>query len=101
MTQLEQAGRRTTVVTSALVAAAVSAIITISGLLVVPTFTALPGPQADPAREARLDRAVDAGRVWQRQRMAENPAYYEGLHRAEQAGLEWQVRAELTNPHDR
>lgn len=101
MTQLEQAGRRTTVVTSALVAAAVSAIITISGLLIVPTFTALPGPEVDPAREARLDRAVDAGRAWQRQQMAESPVYYEGLHRAEQAGLEWQVRAELTNPHDR
>lgn len=100
MTQLEQAGRRTTVVTSALVAAAVSAIITISGLLIVPTLTALPGPQADQAREARLDRAVDAGRAWQRQRMVQSPAYYEGLHRAERAGLEWQVRSELTNPHD-
>lgn len=101
MTQLELAGRRSTVVTSAIVAAAVSAVITISGLLIVPTFTAAPGPQADPGREARFDRAVDAGRAWQRQGLAENPAYYEGLHRAEQAGLEWQVRAELTNPHDR
>jgi hypothetical protein len=100
MTQLEHTGRRTTVVTSAIVAAAVSVIITISGLLVVPNLTSLPGPQADPGREARLDRAVDAGRAWQRQRMAESPAYYEGLHRAEQAGLEWQVRSELTNPFD-
>lgn len=100
MTQLEHAGRRSTVVTSAIVAAAVSAIITMSGLLIIPTLTAVPGPQADPAREARLDRAVDAGRAWQRQRMIESPAYYEGLHRAEQAGLEWQVRSELTDPFD-
>lgn len=101
MTQLEHAGRRTTVVTSAIVAAAMSATITVSALLIVPAITAAPVSQADSAGEARLDRAVDAGRAWQRQRQAESAAYYAGLHRAEQAGLEWQIRAELTNPHDR
>lgn len=97
MTQLQQAGRRATVVTSALVAALVSAAITISALLVVPALTAMPFP--DAADNARLDRAVDAGRAWQRQRLVESAAYHERLHAAEQAGLEWQLRYELTNPN--
>ncbi|HSK93835.1 MAG TPA: hypothetical protein VLA76_07240 [Candidatus Angelobacter sp.] len=98
MTQLQQAGRRVTVVTSALVAAIVSAAITISALLIVPALTAMPFP--DSVDTARMDRAVDAGRAWQRQRLIESPAYYEGLHAAEQAGLEWELRYELTNPFD-
>jgi hypothetical protein len=100
MTQLQQAGRRTTVVTSAFVAAAVSATITISGLLIVPSLTTAPGAPVDTAQEARLDRAVQSGRAWQKQRMAESPTYYNGLHAAEQAGIEWQNRYELTNPFD-
>lgn len=101
MTQLEHAGRRTTVLTSTIVAAAVSTIITVSGLLVVPSLSAAPAPQTDSASELRLDRAIEAGRAWQRQRLAESPVHYERLHLAEQAGLEWQVRSELTNPNDR
>ena len=97
MTQLEQVGRRSTVVTSAIVAAAVSAIITVSGLLIVPALTAMPFPTSPDT--ARMDRAVDAGRAWQRQRMIESPAHYEGLHAAELAGLEWQLRYEQTNPN--
>jgi hypothetical protein len=97
MTQLQQAGHRTTVVTSAIVAAAVSAAITVSGLLIVPALTAV--QIEDASNQASLDRAVDAGRAWQRQRMIESPAYYTGLHAAEQAGLEWQLRYEQTNPN--
>lgn len=100
MTQLQHAGRRTTVVTSAFVAAAVSAIITISGLLIVPSLTSVSTEQVDATRTARLDAAVDTGRAWQRQRMIESPAYYGRLHAAEQAGLEWQNRYELTRPFD-
>lgn len=98
MTQLEQAGRRATVVTSALVAAIVSAAITISALLLVPAITAM--PLTDAPDTARLDRAVEAGRAWQRQRLIESPAHYEALHAAEMAGLEWQLRYELTSPFD-
>lgn len=96
MTQLEVAGRRTTVVTSAIVAAAVSAAISISGLLLVPVLTA--APINDSPGASRLDRAVEAGRAWQRQRLVESPAYYDRLHRAEQAGLEWQLRYEQSTP---
>lgn len=96
MTQLAQAGRRTTVATSAIVAAAVSAAITISALLIVPALTAVPFDGLDTTG---LDRAVEAGRAWQHQRLIESPAYYEGLHAAEQAGLEWQLRYEQTNPN--
>lgn len=95
MTQLEQVGRRTTVVTSAIVAAAVSAAITVSGLLLVPALTA--APITDTPNAERLDRAVESGRAWQRQRLVESPAYYERLHAVEVAGLEWQLRYELTN----
>ncbi len=92
MTQLQQAGRRTTVVTSAIVAAAVSAAITISGLLL---FTALSAaPISDTPDQARLDRAVAAGRAWEHQRTIESPFHYERLHAAEQAGLEWELRYE-------
>ncbi len=94
MTQLEQAGRRTTVATSAIVAAAVSAAITISALPLIPALTAIPFDSPD---SARVDRAVESGRAWQHQRRVESPAYYEGLHAAEQAGLEWQLRYEQTN----
>ena len=97
MTQLQQAGRRATVVTSAIVAAAVSAAITISGLLIVPALTAV--PITETAQTDRLDRAVDAGLAWQRQRLVESPAYYERFHAAEQAGLAWQLHVELTNPN--
>lgn len=96
MTQLQQAGRRTTVVTSAIVAAAVSAAITISGLLLVPALTAVPFDRPDTAG---LDRAVESGRAWQAQRLIESPAYYERLHAVEMAGLEWQLRYEQTNPN--
>jgi hypothetical protein len=96
MTQLQQAGRRTTVVTSAIVAAAVSAAITVSGLLIVPALSAA---QFDDApSQASLDRAVQSGQAWQRQRLIESPAYYNGLHAAEQAGLEWELRYEQTSP---
>lgn len=98
MTHLEHTNRGSTLVASAIVAASVSAVITVSGLLVVPTLTAAPRAQSDSAPEA--DRSVDAGRAWQRQRLAESPAYYARLHGSEQAGLEWQVRYELTNPNE-
>ena len=99
MTQLEQAGRRTTVVTSAIVAAFVSAAITVSGALIVPAMIASPNSTADAPRSERLDRAVDAGQAWQRQRLVESAAHYNGLHAAEQAGLEWQLRYEQTSPN--
>lgn len=99
MTHLEQAGRRTTVVTSAIVAAAVSAAITISAMLIVPAMTATLGSNDRPAQDASLDRAVDAGRAWQAQRLVESADYYNGLHAAEQAGLGWQLRYEQTNPN--
>lgn len=96
MTQLQQAGRSTTVVTSAIVAAAVSTAITISALLLIPAISAA---SFDSPDTARLDSAVESGRAWQHQRLVESPAYYEGLHAAEQAGLEWQLRYEQTNPN--
>lgn len=97
MTQLQQAGRRPTVVTSAIVAAIVSAIVTVSGLLIVPALTAVSFPPSPDT--ARLERAVDAGRAWQRQRLVESPAYYERLHAVEMAGLGWQLRHEQTTPN--
>ncbi|HEX2884322.1 MAG TPA: hypothetical protein VHQ42_07095 [Candidatus Limnocylindria bacterium] len=96
MTQLQQVDRRTAVVTSALVAALVSAVITISGLLLIPQLTA--APNADTPDTARLDRAVEAGLAWQHQRLVESPAYWERVHAAEQAGLAWQLRYEQIAP---
>lgn len=101
MTQLQQAGRRSMVLTSAIVAATVaatvSAIITVSGLLIVPTLTAVPF-RASPDT-ARMERGVESGIAWQRQRLVESPAYYERLHAVEMAGLAWQLRQEQTNPN--
>ena len=99
MTHLEQAGRRTTVVTSAIVAAAVSAAITISAMLIVPGMTASLGSNDRPAQDASLDRAVESGRAWQAQRLVESADYYNRLHAVEQAGLVWQLNYEQTNPN--
>jgi len=97
MTQLQQAGRRPTVVTSAIVAATVSAIITVSGLLISSTLTAVPFPASPDT--ARMERGVESAIAWQRQRLVESPAYYERLHAVEMAGLAWQLRQEQTNPN--
>ena len=97
MTQLQQAGRRPTVVTSAIVAATVSAIITVSGLLISSTLTAVPFPASPDT--ARMERGVESGIAWQHQRLVENPAHYERLHAVEVAGLAWQLRQEQTNPN--
>jgi hypothetical protein len=98
MTQLQQAGRRSTVLTSAIVAAVVSVAVTISGLLIVPELTRAP-TVTDAGREARLDRAVAAGLAWQDQRQLESVHYRDHQRLIEQAGIEWQLRYELTNPN--
>lgn len=99
MTHLEQAGRRTTVVTSAIVAAAVSAAITVSAMLIVPGMTANLGSNEGPVQNASLDRAVETGRAWQAQRLVESADHYNRLHAAEQAGIGWQLRYEQTSPY--
>jgi hypothetical protein len=66
MTQAQQTLHRPTVLTSAFVAAAIAIAITISGLLVVPSFVGTPASPVDQAREERLDRAEQAGVEWQK-----------------------------------
>lgn len=98
MTQLQQVERRTTVLTSAVVAAVISVVITLSGLLLIPALTGVTTSVTDSPNAASLDRAVDAGRAWERQRQVESAEHYNGVHAAERAGLEWQLRYEQTNP---
>lgn len=96
MTQLQQAGRRTSLVTSAAVAAIAAIAITASALLIIP---ALSPATISPETDARFDRAVEAGQAWQRQRLMESADYHNRMHAVEQAGLEWQLVNELTNPN--
>lgn len=66
MTQLQQAERRTTVLTSALVAAVIAIAITVSGMLIAPSFVQQPSSNAgDVTRDERLDRAEAGGLEWQ------------------------------------
>jgi hypothetical protein len=65
MTQLQQAERRTTVLTSAIVAAAIAIAITVSGLLIAPNLVADPVTPSVPTSDERLDRAEQAGLEWQ------------------------------------
>ena len=97
MTLFEQTARRASWVTSALVASIAAAAIIVSGLMLVLSLTAPPSPTI--STPDRGDRAVAAGRAWERQRRVESAAYYERLHAAEVAGLAWQLRSELTNPN--
>ena len=62
-TQAQRAERRTTVVTSAIVSAAIAIAITVSGLLVGTSL--FDAPSVDPEFQARRDRAVQAGLEWQ------------------------------------
>ncbi len=96
MTQVQQVGRRTAVVTSAFVAAIVSAAITVSALLLVPALSA--APISDAPDTARLEQLLDGGRAWQRQRQVESPAYWQRMHAVEQSGLAWQLRYEQITP---
>jgi hypothetical protein len=65
MTQATQVRPRTTVLTSALVAALVSLAITVSGLLIATSIVADPTGPIDPDAAARRHRAVLAGLEWQ------------------------------------
>lgn len=98
MTQLEQAGRRSTVLTSAAVAAVVSLAITISGTLVVPQLVSAPSSDGDAMRDARLDRAVAAGQAWEAHYELTSVHYRDRIAAIDEAGREWQERYELTNP---
>jgi hypothetical protein len=64
MTQLQQAERRTTVLTSAIVSAAIAIAITVSGMLIAPSFVQ-PSNADELTRDARLDRAERGGLEWQ------------------------------------
>ena len=64
MTQAQLTERKTTVLTSALVAAAIAITITVSGLLVAPTLSFDPNPGSQ-TRDERLDRAEQGGLQWQ------------------------------------
>ena len=65
MTQLQQAERRTTVLTSALVAAIIAITITVSGMLIAPSFVQPSSNAGDVTRDERLDRAEAGGLEWQ------------------------------------
>jgi hypothetical protein len=56
MTQLEQAGRRTTVLISAAVALVVSLTITMSGMLIIPELTSAPA-------SGGVDQYAESGRA--------------------------------------
>jgi hypothetical protein len=64
VTQAQLTERKTTVLTSALVAAAIAITITVSGLLVAPTLSFDPNP-GSTTRDERLDRAEQGGLQWQ------------------------------------
>jgi hypothetical protein len=66
MTQAQLTERRTTVLTSAFVAAAIAITITVSGLLIAPSlgFDPVSNP-GSPTSDERLDRAEQAGLEWQ------------------------------------
>lgn len=103
MTQLAQAERRTTVLMSTLAAAAVSIAITTTGLFVVTQVgqPAAPGggTAAGVTRDARLAQGLQAGQAWEAQRRQQSPF---DIHRQSvltQAGIEWQLRYEQTNPN--
>jgi hypothetical protein len=66
MTQAQLTQQRTTVLTSAFVAAVIAIAITVSGLFLAPSLIA--NPTSNPGsvtREERLDRAEQAGLEWQ------------------------------------
>lgn len=92
MTQLEQAGRRTTVLISAAVALVVSIAITISGMLIIPELTRAPALEG-------VDRYAESGRAWQAQRELESSHFRNRLHALVQGEAEWQLRYEQTNPN--
>ena len=93
MTQATQTVHRATVLTSALIAALVASVITVSALLIAPAI--LEAPSLTSAEQARQDRIEQAGLEWQ--------ARYEQMYpptvdRLEQMGIDWQERYEQTNP---
>jgi hypothetical protein len=102
MTQYQHADRRTTVLMPALVAAAVSAVITSAGVLYVAQPTTPTNPQSAPI--SRTAGAVAAGILWEAQRDQQSVS---GLRRARayeamlQAGAEWQLRYEQITPKNR
>ena len=75
MTQAQQTLHRPTVVTSALVAALIATAITVSGLLIAPTFVNGPTSPFDAARDARFDRAEQAGLEWQERYEQASPSH--------------------------
>jgi hypothetical protein len=100
MTQMEHANVRGNVVTSALVAAAVSATITISGLAIASSFELGAQPQAAPAAEdGAFQRLVAAERAWEAQRRVQSAAAISHERYLEQIGAEWQERFDQTNPN--
>lgn len=92
MTQLEQAGRQATVLTSAAVALVVSLAITISSMLIIPQLTSAPAPEV-------VDRYAEAVSAWQAQRELESSHFRNHLHALVQGEAEWQLRYEQTNPN--
>jgi hypothetical protein len=101
MTQLQQADRRTNVLTSAFVAAAVSATITISGILIAGQLDNAGTVQAAPAAvDTAAQRLVAAERAWEDQRQQQSADWIRREGMLEQYGAEWQARYEQTNPND-
>jgi hypothetical protein len=99
MTHAQLTQQRTTVVTSAFVAAVIAIAITVSALLIAPSFVSGPASPFDAARDARLDRAEQAGLAWQERYEQIHPTRLAGSgDRAEQGGLQWQERYEQMYP---
>lgn len=85
MTQLQQAQRRTTVLTSAVVAAAISVAITSLGVILIGVMVAtgtltVPAAQPDIRSANEISPAlVEAGREWQAQRELLSGAFAEPI----------------------
>ena len=100
-TQLQQADRRANVLTAALVAAAVSGTITISGILVAGQLGTAPAPLAAPAVVgSAAERLIGAERAWEEPRRQQSVDWIRRERMLEQYGVEWQARYEQTNPND-
>ncbi len=102
MTQMQHTSPRTTVLMPALVAAAVSATITVTGVF----FIAQPGTpsvgQAEAPKIVNTNAAVDSGITWQAQREQQSvdglriqrAKAYAASQALAQAGVDWQHRHE-------
>jgi hypothetical protein len=100
MAQLPHADRRTTVLLPALVAAAVSAVITVSGVFLLGAPRVSLGPAAPVISQHQA--AVQSGRIWQAQREQQSIhtiRFNRMRAAAVQSGIDWELRYRQMYPN--